>query len=439
MHIGSRPLHRRALLTGGGVAIALPLLDAMVPSIARRFAAEPPVRFVAFEMVHGSAGSTAYGRERHLWSPAEAGRAFRMTPILDSLGPRRNELTIVSNTALLGAISHDSSETGPGVDHARSSACFLTGAHPRRGNGIFAGASLDQIYAGSIQGETPVSSLQLGIEDPNDAGNGQPWADGYDPAYRQCISWGDAATPLRPQRRLSAVFATLFGRPPAGTSNSTGSIIDAVSDSSAGLRRDLSVPDRRRIDAHLATIRDVERRIAAFEDAVTTTPPFSEHVRLLSDLLVLAFAADITRVATVKLGMDRSQRVYSESGIDGPFHVLSHHSEEPEKIEAFGRLNAFHVRQFAYFLERLHETADGASNLLRQSVALYGSPIGDSHVHAHDFLPLILAGHAGGRIAGGQHIMSAPGTPMANVLLSVAHALGMEMERFGDSTGTIAL
>jgi len=213
MHIGSRPLHRRALLTGGGVAIALPLLDAMVPSIARRFAAEPPVRFVAFEMVHGSAGSTAYGRERHLWSPAEAGRAFRMTPILDSLGPRRNELTIVSNTALLGAISHDSSETGPGVDHARSSACFLTGAHPRRGNGIFAGASLDQIYARSIQGETPVSSLQLGIEDPNDAGNGQPWADGYDPAYRQhqLGRCGDAIAPPAAQRGLRDAV-----RPPSG-------------------------------------------------------------------------------------------------------------------------------------------------------------------------------------------------------------------------------
>lgn len=439
MQIGSRLLHRRALLKGGGAAIALPLLDAMAPPTIWRRTAKPTIRFVAFEMVHGSAGSTSYGREHNLWSPAEAGRGFRMTPLLQPLAAFRDEITIVSNCTVAGAISHDPSEDGPGVDHARSSACFLTGAHPRRGNGPFVGASVDQIYARSLRGATRVPSLQLGIESPDDPGNGQPWPEGYDSSYRQSISWADAATPLRPERRLGVAFARLFGRAPAGALGSSGSVLDAVSDSSARLRRELGAPDRQRIDAHLAMIRDVEQRIGAFESATVTPPSFSEHVRLLNDLLLLAFAADITRVATVKLGMDRSQRVYSESGVDGPFHVLSHHGQEPGRIEAFGRLNAFHVQQFAYFIARLRETPDGAADLLHQSVVLYGSPMGDSHVHGHDFVPLVLAGRAGGLVAGGQHIVSAPGTPMANLLLSVAHSLGMEMDRIGDSSGLIAL
>jgi hypothetical protein len=440
MHIGSKLLHRRAMLMGGGAAIALPLLDAMTPpTIWRRSAAEPPIRFVAFEMVHGSAGSTNYGRERHLWLPAESGRGFAMTPILQPLAPFRNELTIISDISVGGAGSRDPSEDGPGVDHARSSACFLTGAHPRRGSGSFVGASIDQIYARHIRGQTPVQSLQLGIEEPGDSGNGQPWPEGYDPSYRHCISWSDAETPLRPERRLSAIFARLFGRTPLRADDVNGSILDRISDSSARLRRNLSTQDRERIDAHLAMIRDVERRIAALEDTPAAAMPFSEHVRLLGDLLLLAFAADITRIATVKLGMDRSQRIYSESGVDRPFHALSHHSEEPDKIEAFARLNAFHVQQFAHFVGRLHETPDGDSNLLHQSVALYGSPMGDSHVHAHDFVPLVLAGRAGGRIAGGQHIVAAASTPIANVLLTVAHSLGMETEQMGDSSGPVSL
>jgi hypothetical protein len=440
MHIGSKLLHRRAMLMGGGAAIALPLLDAMTPpTIWRRSAAEPPIRFVAFEMVHGSAGSTKYGRERHLWSPAEAGRGFAMTPILQPLALLRNELTIISNVSVGGAGSRDTSEDGPGVDHARSSACFLTGAHPRRGNGPFVGASIDQIYARHIQGATPVPSLQLGVEDPEGSGNGQPWPEGYDPSYRQCISWSDAATPLQPERRLGSGFARLFGHTTEGGKDTGRSILDQVSDSSARLRRSLGGQDRQRIDAHLAMIRDVERRIAALENTSSAEAPFSEHVRLLGDLLLLAFAADITRVATVKLGMDRSQRIYSDSGVDRPFHALSHHSEEPEKIEAFARLNTFHLQQFAHFIGRLHETPDGDSDLLHQSVALYGSPMGDSHVHAHDFVPLVLAGRAGGRIAGGQHIVTAPSTPIANVLLSVSHSLGMETEQIGDSSGPIVL
>lgn len=435
MHIGSKLLHRRAMLMGFGAAIALPFLDAMTrPTAWRGKMTRSPVRFVAFEIVHGSAGSTSYGRDQHLWSPAVAGRDFSMTPILAPLASVRDQLTIVTNTMLMGATSHDASEDGPGVDHARSSACFLTGAHPQRGNKIQVGASLDQIYVKHVGRETRIPSLQLGIEDPDDPGNGQPWSEGYDASYRQCISWADAATPLQPQRRPSAVFATLFGQAPAVS----GSILDTVSESSAKLLRDLGAEDRLRVDAHLAAIRDVERQIGTLESAAATIP-FSDHVRLMSDLLLLAFAADITRIATVKLGMDRSQRVYSESGVDAPFHAVSHHSEVPQKIEAYARLNRFHVRQFAYFIERLRDTENGGSNLLHDSLLLYGSPMGDSHIHGHDSLPLVLAGRAGGAVRGGQHIVCAPGTPMANALLSVARCLGAGADSIGDSEGEISL
>ena len=438
MYIGSRRLHRRAMLKGGGAAIALPLLDAMIgPAIAQHPAPDAPIRFVAFEMVHGSAGSTSYGGEHHLWSPAKAGRDFEMTPILQSLAPYRDALTIVSNTMLAGAGSREPFEDGPGVDHARSSACFLTGAHPRRGRDALAGVSIDQIHARRIQGATPVASLQLGIEDPDDPGNGQPWPEGYDASYRQCISWADAATPLRPEHRPGAVFARLFGR--ATAANPSGSILDAASESSMRLRQTLGTDDRRRIDAHLAMIRDVERRIVAFQSAPERPPSYSDHVRLMGELLLLAFAADVTRVATVKLGMDRSQRVYPESGVEGPFHTLSHHSQDPAKIEAFARLNAFHVRQFASFLGRLRDTQDGASDLLHQSVLLYGSPMGDSHVHGHEALPVVVAGRAGGRITGGCHVICAPGTPMANLLLSLAHKMGAEVDHIGDSSGSITI
>ena len=220
---------------------------------------------------------------------------------------------------------------------------------------------------------------------------------------------------------------------------SSGSVLDTVSESARRLRRDVGADDRRRIDAHLAAIRDVERRIGAFESGKSTPPPFSEQVRLLSDLLVIAFVADITRVATVKLGMDRSQRVYFESGVEGPFHTLSHHSEDVGKIEKYARLNAFHVQQFAYFLEQVRDMPDGDSNLLHQSVVLYGSPMGDSHVHGHDYLPIVLAGRAGGRIQGGRHVECAPGTPISNILLSVARSLGIRANSVGESTGDVTL
>lgn len=451
MVISENRIHRRTLLRGMGVVMSLPLLEAMTTGKAAA-AGESRTRFVGIEMVHGAAGSTDYGRQRNYWSPAQRGADFEFPPTLRSLEPLRDYITIVSNTELKGATSWSAEEEGDGVDHARSAATFLTGAHPLRSasGAVAAGPSVDQLYARLAKASTRVPSLQLAVESKDVASgpDDQAWPAGYSAAYRQCISWYDAGTPLLPEQRLSAIFARLFG----GGEGAAGriSVLDGVAEDSRRLRQALGTDDQRRLEAYFTEVRDVEKRIKAVEsrkgdgqgqDPAGAIVPdsFSEHVKLLSDLQVLAFQADITRVSTLKLGMDRSQRVYPESGVQTPFHKLSHHREEPEKIDEYARLNAYHVEQVAYFLERLRNTPDGEDNLLHQTVVLYGSPMGDSHVHGHSNLPLFIAGHASGKIAGNRHIACDPGTPMANLLLTLARRMGVTVEQIGDSSGEIQI
>jgi hypothetical protein len=439
MRSPDKTLPRRTVLRGLGTGLSLPLLDAMSAGRAAAGGASR-TRFIGIEMVHGAAGSTAYGRQRNLWSPRQEGADFEFTPSLRALEPLRDYVTIVSQTALKGATSWTPEEDGDGVDHARSSATFLTGAHPSRNEaGIpAAGASIDQLYAAMIGTQTPIPSLQLAVES-KDVANGpgdQAWPAGYSASYRQCLSWADAATPLPAERRPDILFARLFG---AATLSGATSILDKVAPARRRLGQDLGAVDRRRLEAYFEQVRDVERRIRAIKSPAGVPDSFSDHVKLLADLQVLAFQCDITRVTTLKLGMDRSQRVYGESGVPTPFHQLSHHRQEPGRIEACSRLNAYHVAQVAYFLERLRDTPDGEDNLLHQSVVLYGSPMGDSHVHGHVDLPVFVAGHAGGGIRGNRHVVCAPDTPLANLLLTLARKLGVPADRIGDSDGVVAV
>ena len=442
-------LPRRTMLCGMGAAVALPFLHAMVPlsasAAARRRPRQP--RLLAIEMVHGAAGSTAYGRARNLWSPAAEGRAFALTPSLAALAPFREQVTIVSNMELRPAESLSPAEDGDGVDHARSSAAFLTGAHPVRSaeGKIHAGASIDQIFARSLRGKTRVGSLELTVESLDEPPD-PIWPQGYSPAYRHAISWVDALTPALPEVSPGKVFAKLFGAGRGGAA-SDASILDALVDPARRLQGNLGGEDRQRLIAHLDDIRDLERRIRDFEIAMhadpsgrTGDPPtFSEHVRILGDLVRLAFASDLTRVATIKLGLDRSQRVYPESGVTTPFHAASHHRQEPARIDAYARLNAFHVGRVADLIAGLERTGDGEANLLDRSLVLYGSPMGDSHVHAHDFLPVFLAGRADGALAGGRHMVCAPGTPFANLLRTTLGLLDVPVRRVGDSGGVLSV
>jgi len=459
MFITKKHLSRRTILRGFGISLALPFLDSMVPArtLLSRTAAVPRARLAAIEMVHGAAGSTAIGRARNYWSPVQDGANFEFTPTLKSLEPLREYLTVISGTDLQNATSLSPAEDGAMADHARSSAVFLTAAHPKmtEGSDIQSGPSIDQLYAHRFGGETPLGSIQLCIENMGSLSGGCGHT--YSCAYTNTISWASPTKPLPMEPAPRAVFDRLFANGPGvgqrgPLTRESGSILDAVIDKVAGLKTGLGSTDRNRLSEFLDAVRDIECRIQKVEKdnssrqvhalpgaPVSVPDSFDEHVKLMFDLQVLAFMGDMTRVSSFKMGVDRSSRVYPESGVSVPFHALSHHREDPQKIEEFAKLNQYHVSKVAHFLERLRETPDGDGNLLDHSVVLYGSPMGDSHVHEHKFLPLFLAGHANGGLKGNLHLRCAPGTPMANVLLTLMHKVGIEAEHIGDSTGEVAI
>lgn len=459
MFVTRKALSRRTLLRGVGATVALPWLDAMTAAAGRGRDETPPRRLIAIEMVHGAAGSAALGAQHHMWSPAAAGRDFDLAPTsLRDLAPFREHLTIVTGTSVAGAESRDAREFGG--DHLRSSAVFLTQTHPKLTDGadVEAGISLDQLYAARAGGDTPIPSLQLCIEDTGQGGTcGTPYAC----AYTDTISWASATQPLPmlrdPRVVFDQLFAVLGGGPSAAAERARRaderSILDWLGTAIARLRLDLGPADRRRLGDHLEHVREIERRLQVIERLNRNGDPralpgapagvpdsFTAHVRLLMDLIVVALRTDTTRVVAFKLGRDNSNRVYPESGFRGAFHPTSHHGGALARLRDFATLNTFHVGQLAYLLQQLRDTSDGGATLLDQTAVLYGSPMGDSNLHNHARVPCLLAGHAGGAIRGGTHVVVPDGTPLANVWLSVLHALGCDDARaFGDSTGPIDL
>jgi Protein of unknown function (DUF1552) len=457
MFLSQKHLSRRTVLKGMGVTVALPLLEAMVP--ARRAlansAAAARIRLVCIEMVHGSAGATTYGASKHMWSPAAVGREFDLTPSsLAPLEPVREHVTIVSNTDVRNAEAFTAPEIGG--DHFRSSAVFLTQSHPRqtKGSNVYSGTSLDQHYAQRFAQETAIPSMQLCIESVDQAGG---CSYGYSCVYTDTISWASATQPLPMIRDPRAVFDQLFGvgatpEERAARRLEDRSILDTITASVSRLGRDLGTADRARLNAYLDEVREVERRIQKVEAQNTSGEPrelpgapvgvpdsFAEHVKLMFDLQVLAFAADTTRVFSFKLGRDASSRSYPDSGVKTGFHPASHHQEREERITDFAKINRYHISLVPYLIEKLKNTADGERSLLDNTLVLYGSPMGNSNVHNHKRCPLFLAGHAGGKLRGGLHLKAPDGTPMANVMLSMMQMLGLDHEQFGDSTGRFDL
>jgi Protein of unknown function (DUF1552) len=460
MLISNKHLSRRTILRGIGAAVALPLLDAMVPArtlLAQGAAAtNKKLRFVALEMVHGSAGSTQIGIQRNLWAPAATGSAFDLGPsAMASLEPYRDALTIVSNTDVRNAEAFTAPEIGG--DHFRSSAVFLTQSHPKQtqGSDLHAGVSLDQIFANKYGQETPIPSMQLCIENVDQAGG---CSYGYSCAYTDSISWSSPSQPLPMIRDPRLVFDQLFGvgATPAERKlrrAEDSSILDWLGTSIARVKKNLGTADQARLNDYLDDVREVERRIQKVEAynasgeqrelpgaPIGVPDSFTEHVKLMFDLQALAFASDLTRVFAFKLGRDASNRVYPESGYKGAFHSASHHQEKEDKILDFARINKYHVSLVPYFLAKLKNTPDGeGGTLLDNSVILYGSPMGDSNVHNHKRVPMFIAGHAGGALKGNMHVKAADGTPMANAMLTVARSLGLDMPSFGDSTAALDL
>ena len=457
MYLAQKHISRRTVLKGMGVTVALPLLEAMVPArTALAKTAAGKVRLACIEMVHGSAGATAFGATKHMWSPAAAGREFDLAPsCLAPLEPLREHLTIISNTDVKNAEACTAPEIGG--DHFRSSAVFLTQSHPKqtKGSNVESGTSLDQYYAQRFGQETAIPSLQLCIESVDQAGG---CSYGYSCVYTDTISWASPTEPLPMIRDPRAAFDQLFGvgatpEERAARRLEDRSILDTISASVARLRRDLGAADRARLGDYLDEVREVERRIQMVEAQNASGAPrelpgapvgvpdsFAEHVKLMFDLQVLAFAADTTRVFSFKLGRDASARSYPESGVKTAFHPASHHQEREDRITDFAKINRYHVSLVPYFIEKLKSTPDGDRTLLDNTMVLYGSPMGDSNVHNHKRCPLFLMGHAGGRLRGGMHLKTADGTPMANVMLGMLHMLGLDdMDSFGDSTGSLDL
>ncbi len=454
--ITGKHLSRRTFLRGAGATVALPLLDAMVPA-GRLWAREvaDPTRLVCIEMVHGAAGSSGFGAAQNYWSPAATGPGFDLSPTaLSSLEPYRDYLTIISDTDVETAEATKPKEIGG--DHFRSSATFLTQSHPKQteSSDVLVGTSLDQLYAHRFGQDTPIPSMQLCIENVDQAGG---CAYGYACVYTDTISWSSPTQPLPMIRDPRVAFDQLFGaggtpEARAARQRSSASILDFLTGEVASLKGRLDPSDRQRMDRYLENVREIERRIQRvvarnesgerrdLPEAPAGVPDsFDEHVKLMFDLQALAFQADMTRVFSFKMGRDASGRVYPESGIDKGFHPASHHGDNENNITDFAQINRYHVGLVPYFLDRLKESMEGDTHLLDKTMIVYGSPMGDPNVHNHKRCPLFVVGGAQGRMEGNLHLRAAPGTPMANVMLSLMHRLGLEdMTSFGNSTGTFS-
>lgn len=436
--ITGKALPRRTFLRGMGATVALPFLDAMTPAFA---SASAPVTRVAFVY-------TANGVIMQDWTPAEEGPGFAFSKTLTPVEPFRDDLLVLTGLA------HRNGEAlgdGPG-DHARAGASWLTGVHPRktRGADIRNGMSVDQMLAETIGRDAPLPSLELGLQDVRMAGGCDS---GYSCAYSNTISWSSPTTPLPYENNPSRVFSRLFGdgdtTDPAVRevrARQNRSLLDFVRDDAARLRATLGAGDRRKLGDYLDSVREVERRIrnARHDGAALPVldrpdgipPTFEEHVRLMSDLIAIAFQADLTRVVTLMYSREGGNRTYRSIGVPDAHHGLSHHLNDPEKMARLAVIDRHHVAMLAYLLGKLRGAQDGDGSLLDHAMVVYGSSLSDSNAHTHDDLPTLLVG--GGALRGGRHLRYPDGTPMTNLFLTMLDRLGVHRERVGDSTGRIA-
>ena len=446
MIITGRSLPRRTFLRGVGASLALPLLDGMVPAFAavRRSAAGPVPRLFT--------GYVPNGVIMDQWTPAAAGPLTDLPATLEPLAPFRDKLLVVSGLADAPAFPLPGEGTG---DHVRAAATFLTGVHPKKTDGpdIRGGTSMDQIAARVLGRETVLTSLELAI-DPNEL-IGACEA-GWSCAYANTLSWRNPTNPLPMENQPRAVFERLFGDTDDTTPEARlariredRSILDSLVREVADFQRVLGPGDRTKVTQYLDAIRDVERRIRLAEAQSHRELPelarpsggipdtFAEHARVMLDLQVLAFQADLTRVVTFMMSREVSPRTYPELGIPDPHHGLSHHQNRPEQMAKLAKLNRHHVEQLAYFMEKLAATPDGDGTLLDQVLIQYGCGISDGNQHLHVNLPVLVAGGAAGAVEGGRHLRVAEETPLTNLQLAVLEKLGVPTEKLGDSTGVV--
>ncbi|HET9220535.1 MAG TPA: DUF1552 domain-containing protein [Terriglobia bacterium] len=438
MFITKKHLSRRTFIRGAGVTLALPFLESMVPAQTplKSTAAVPKTRLGCFYVPHGA---TMYK-----WTPATEGRNFEMSESLTPLEKYRNQLTVFSNLCHKSATGADA-----GAEHARSAALFLSGASPQK-NAVRVGQTVDQIAAAAIGQDTPLPSIELAIEDVS-----LSCGAGYGCAYFNTIAWRTPTVPLPMENSPQVVFEKLFGD--GGTADQRlqrkredRSILDSIRQQTGDLMRDLPATDRTRLDGYMEDIREIERRIKTAEaqagtnqnvpDAPVGTPEtFDVHIKLMYDLLAIAYKSEITRVATLMYAKDLSPATFPESGNRGAFHGASHHANVKANMDNFAVINKYHVAMLAYFIDKLATTNDGDGTLLDHSMILYGSSMSNGNQHDHDPLPIVLLGGAGGSLEGNRHIVTPKQTPMANLLLGMLDKLGVKKDTFGDSTGVLTL
>ena len=439
MFISKTALPRRTFLRGVGVTIALPFLESMIPAATAwsQSVGRPRTRLGCIYFPHGAI--------MNKWTPAAEGTGFEMPEILQPLKPFQNQINVISD--LRHALAYGSGAT---ANHNRSAASFLSGAFAKVGAQAHLGITVDQVAAQKIGQDTPLPSIELMIE-----GTSLNCGDGLSCSYRDTISWQGPNSPLPMQNNPQVIFERLFGDGNTAAQRKSRreqslSLLDSVTGEAALLQRKLPVADRSRLDQYLSDVREIERRVqkagAQMSDdlPVPTAPPgvpndVEEHIRLMFDLQVLAWQAEITRVSTLLLAKELSNAVYPKSGVRDAFHVLSHHSNVQENKDRFAVLNRYHVTLFAYFLEKLRATPDGEGSLLDHSLVLYGSGMSDGNQHNHTDLPIILAGGAAGRLKGGRHIRNPKDTAMSNLLVAVLDKLDVRTEKFGDSTGMLQI
>ncbi|NBS26277.1 MAG: DUF1552 domain-containing protein [Gammaproteobacteria bacterium] len=444
MFISKKHLSRRTMLRGLGTAVALPLLDAMVPAgtALAQTAATPKTRFGGIYIPHGAT--------MDMWTPTTTGRNFEFSPILKPLEQFRSSINVISNTVHNQVGPWEGEDFGGAENHNRAAAVFLTGAHPVKGDLAVVGESIDQVAAQYVGQDTPLPSIELSIEPA-----GLNCGNNFTCAYRNTLSWKTPTLPLPMENNPQLVFENLFGD---GTTdaqrrerrNQASSLLDSLGNEVSSLSKSLSAADRSILSDYLEEVREIERRVHLVDeklsvdidlpDAPVGIPRgFENHLNLMFDLQLLAFKTEITRISTLLLARENSNTSYPGSGVREGFHNASHHSNERANKDQYARINTYHVGLLAGFLEKMANTPDGDGNLLENSMIIYGSSLSDGNEHNYDPLPVVVAGNAGGKLEGGRHLMFAEQTPMANLLLALLHKMDVPVDSIGDSTEPLAL
>lgn len=438
MFLTKKAIPRRTVLKAARAALALPLLDAMIPAVTA-WAQTPakPIARLGFVFI-------PMGADQARWTPAGEGNLDTLSPILAPLKPVKDQVTVLTNTRLMNAY--------PGT-HDTSNASFLSAAFAKHteSSDYYLGTTVDQIAAKELGKDTQLSSLQLAMDLNPLAG---VCNNGYACVYQNCLSWSSPTTPLPSEAHPRVVFERLFGEGGTGEARRAAlkdraSLLDAFTTDIAKIKGRVGSPDRVRLDQYLDSVRQIEREIERAEKAVADNKnpdmdrpigvpaAFADHAKLMFDLQVLAFQANITRVVTFQLTREESNRTYPEIGVADPHHPTSHHGGDPEKLAKLAKINTFHMGLFSDFLQKLKATPDGDGSLLDHTVYVYGSGMGNSSLHDHEKLPMLVAGGAASGLKGNRHIRYEKGMDLANLHLTLLDRVGVHLDAFGDSTGEI--